>query len=403
MNPAKDIGLPEALERAATALSEDGDAIRPANGDPFALLSALDAGAAKRVLEWLLVNEPIAGADLVEAWASAGSEATSTLLAVDIEGLPKVARKALRRVHHRLRSRGESVPEPDHGVVVRTLPKVEDELDVAVVSAIDPTGTRMVYLVEANPAGGARMYVITLDECRGVVEAEAFNAGRSKIRTFLRDALHRTEFPAVNAPPESVRALIQRIANYQPTDRPAPRAFAEWRSHVARPPEGTRTPGELVCDALGEELGSVDAARKRAIQMVRDQTIGPWPSDRATLQKLGEQLNEIGSGVVIVSGAARQEQVAAALQDAVAQIFEPGFGERTAERYEESAYVFWRRDQLEEARACLAAAAAFRGRGPELMEIGQAMLEVTLAPVLASIEQKSEGQDNPDESLLVRP
>ena len=29
-----DVGLPEALERAASALEADADAIRPANGDP---------------------------------------------------------------------------------------------------------------------------------------------------------------------------------------------------------------------------------------------------------------------------------------------------------------------------------------------------------------------------------
>ena len=104
MSPEKDIGLPEALERAASALPDDGDAIRPANGDPFALLSMLDAAASKRVLEWLLVNEPIAGADLVDAWGDAEPEALAPLLEIDSEGLPKAARKALRRVHHRLRT-----------------------------------------------------------------------------------------------------------------------------------------------------------------------------------------------------------------------------------------------------------------------------------------------------------
>ena len=37
-----EVGLPEALERAASALEADADAIRPANGDPFQLLGLLD-------------------------------------------------------------------------------------------------------------------------------------------------------------------------------------------------------------------------------------------------------------------------------------------------------------------------------------------------------------------------
>ena len=48
MNSAKDIGLPEALERAAAALPGDADGIRPVNGDPFALLSLLDTEASQR-------------------------------------------------------------------------------------------------------------------------------------------------------------------------------------------------------------------------------------------------------------------------------------------------------------------------------------------------------------------
>ena len=40
------MSLAEALENAATALEQDADAIRPANGDPFQLLDALDDAAA---------------------------------------------------------------------------------------------------------------------------------------------------------------------------------------------------------------------------------------------------------------------------------------------------------------------------------------------------------------------
>ena len=112
MSSATDIGLPEALERAAAALPGDADEIRPANGDPFALLSLLDAEASQRVLEWLLANEPLAGSELVEAWADAGGDAAALLARVDGSGLSKQARKALRRAHHRMRSRGESIPEP---------------------------------------------------------------------------------------------------------------------------------------------------------------------------------------------------------------------------------------------------------------------------------------------------
>jgi hypothetical protein len=53
---ALQIGLPEALERAASALPGAADAIRPANGDPDQLARTLGAEDASAGLAWLLEN-----------------------------------------------------------------------------------------------------------------------------------------------------------------------------------------------------------------------------------------------------------------------------------------------------------------------------------------------------------
>ena len=242
MSPPNQIGLPEALERAASALKQDADAIRPANGDPFALLDLLDSDAAVRVLEWLLINEPVAGADLASEWADAGGDAAEPLKRISPEGLPKPARKALKRAHHRLRSRGESIPKVRQAAVVAKLPDLKDELAAALVSVVDARGTRVAYLVEPHPMGGARLVVASLNETLGVVEFDVFNSGRSKIRQFIRDTANRKEYPSVAAPVDSVQTLIHRIAGYHPSDRPLPRAFSDWRSRI-QPDEALETPG----------------------------------------------------------------------------------------------------------------------------------------------------------------
>src|SRR5262245_11510728 len=102
---AVEIGLPEALERAATALPDAADAIRPANGDPDQLARDLSTADATRVLAWLLEHEPAAGAELALTW-SEQPDTAQPVLALVPESLPKPARKALRRALHRLRSRG---------------------------------------------------------------------------------------------------------------------------------------------------------------------------------------------------------------------------------------------------------------------------------------------------------
>ncbi|MEE9609231.1 MAG: hypothetical protein V3U03_15935, partial [Myxococcota bacterium] len=223
MSPRASIGLPEALERAASALPSHAERIRPANGDPSQLARGLDADAATRVLEWLLVHEPEAGAELVDSWAEDPETGAEPLRRLDASHLPKAGAKALRRARHRLRSSGIALPEEPPVEVVVKLPPVEDALSAALVSPVDPRGTRVVYLAESHPSGGARLFELMLDEERGVVEFEVYSAGRSKVRKFLRDFTRRRRFAGVEAPPAAVRALVARIASEQPADRPLPR------------------------------------------------------------------------------------------------------------------------------------------------------------------------------------
>ena len=150
MSPTMDLGLPEALERAAIALNADADTIRPANGDPSQLIELLDVEAATRVLEWLLQNEFSAGCELADAWVDDPERSAEPVLRANAEGLSKPARKALRRARHRLRSQGVEVEEKKPEPVVSRLPTLGDDLNQALVSPLDPTGARMVFLVEGR-------------------------------------------------------------------------------------------------------------------------------------------------------------------------------------------------------------------------------------------------------------
>ncbi len=309
----------------------------------------------------------------------------------------------MRRALHRLRSRGEAVPEPERREVVATLPAVDEDLGAALISVLDPAGARMAYLVEANPAGGARLFAVALDELLGVTEVEVFSAGRSKIRKFMGEFARRDDFPAVEVPPDAVRALIARTASRQASDRPLPRGFSEWRARIAEPPEGAATPGELAREALGSEVGDASEELRRAEALLRDRVLGPWPPDRAALHEIAQRLSEASAGVVIVSGGARQAQIDSVLDDAVEQLYAGDVGERTACRFDESAYVFWKREQPREARACLTAASAFRSGDSAHRKLARAMLDIVFAPLLRSVEQEPDEPDAAVESMLVRP
>jgi hypothetical protein len=171
------------------------------------------------------------------------------------------------------------------------------------------------------------------------------------------------------------------------------------------PAGAAQTPGEIVREALGEPVSADADALAEAAKLVSDEKLGPWPPDSDQLEPIAQKLRDAGTGVVIVSGAARKEQIHAAFDESIEGIFDPEFARRTAERFEESAYVFWKQDQESEALTCLAAADAFRDQAPLENPIARAMLEVVLAPVMKIAEQESQKPEAGEgqESLLVRP
>ncbi len=394
------MSLPEALERAATALPEDADRIRPANGDPAQLLEHLDIQAAARVLSWLLTHEPDHGAQLALGFAETSAGA-GPLGSVSEKELPKTGRKALRRALHTLRSRGiattarATVAEP----VVARLPDLEESFSRGYVCPLDPKGAQLVYLVEPNPAGGARLFEIVLDDSRGITQFEVYTAGRSRMRGFLKDIARREHFAAVETDPAAVRARVALVLRNQPEDRPLPRGFSEWRGRFGdgaaqHPTPGGETRSEIGDEPTPERLG-------RVVEMIEKRELGPWPPAQDRIAAVGERLLEQAEGRVIVSSSARRERLEAALDTAVSEIYTSTFCEQTATRFRESAFLLWKAGRAEEAGACLAAARALVEGGAAQREVAGALLEVSLHPILESLRAADE---EPDEtSLLVKP
>lgn len=378
------VGLPEALERAASALPDDADAIRPANGDPVALARVLDPEAALRVLAWLLENEPPAGEELAAEWAEDPQGAGRVVLEIDLETLPKVARKALRRVRHRLRSRGVELPEAPPSAVVATLPPVGDAIEEARISPLDPRGARVAYVALDHPSGGVRLFEIVLDDVHGVLAFEVYNTGRRRARGFLRELERTGARRAAPAPVASVRALVARAVAAQPKSRPLPRGFSEWRSRLTEVGPDASTPGELARASVSTAQVDEAEALERARQWVEAGSLGPWPPDPERAQSAAEKISEAGKGVLVVSDGTRQEQVERALEAAVEDLFDAEHVERTALRFEESAYVLWKTGQEEDAAIALRVAEVFRSRGIQDNPVPRAMLERLFAPVLAA-------------------
>ena len=392
------MSLATALERAAEALPSEADVIRPANGDPVRLLAGLAPESAVRVLVSLLGDDVDAAEELLGAWLEEPA-GVAALLAVEENGLPKPARKLLRRAQHFLKSQGMRIEAPAPAPTVAHLPKVEDELRVAAVSAPDPFGFCMAYLVEGHPSGGVRLFEVSFGEGQGIASVEVYAAGRSKVRAFLRELTSRRGLAAVEAPITSVRALLRRAAAAQPADKPLPPTWLEWHSRLDEVEDGTPTPGEFVRDGLGEPREPLDL--EPALALVRDGRVGPWP-DRETLTRTAKRIQEMTESKLIVAGARRREQIDALIAEGAAEAWGGPGGARIAALFRHTAFVLLARGDEAGARACVAAAAAFEKRPPAENPLAAALFERPLTGFLEQLEQK-EREEAEQGSLIVKP
>ncbi len=376
------MSLPERLEQAAEALPGDADAIRPANGDPQRLWSGLGPEAATRVLAWLFAHSPDDALELAEEWLDedGGSDAVAR---IDEDSLPKPGRKALRRLLHAVRSRGIAVDRSEGAASkVSRLPDLEEEICAGYVSPLDPRGARLVYLLESSPAGGAHVFEALLAHDRGLVDFQIYRAGRRQVRDFVRDVTRRKGgYAAVEVDPRSVRALIARTVALHPPSRPLPKPFPEWRSRLTRGADGAATPGELAREALGSS--ATDAQIEQLVEAIRQRVIGPWPPApevmEAPITALRDRVKNAGE-----AGAASIEDWT---RETMLSLYPGEHASVYAERFEESAYLFWRRGEEDTARACLATAAELRnGRGVEAPAV-RALSELIASALTLDLKQ----------------
>ena len=354
------MSLPESLERAASELSDLADQIRPANGDPRRLLDLLRPSDAARVLAWILANDEAAAAELLEAWGEL-AEGTAVLVAVPESEVPKAGRKLLRRALHRLRAQGVAIAEPDTRAQVpapRRVTAANDRWQAAHLSAPDFRGTRMGYLVDSHPAGGARLFEIRFDPARGILDFKLYNAGRSKVRGFLKSLVAGTNRRLFEVDHEALCSLVRRASLVQPADRALPTFFVEWRSRLfSESVEKEATPGERAREALGS---AADPASSRVAveEAIRSARIGPWPPATAWV---GERMDRAQKSIGELAGDARASAIAAWVEVVAGELAGETNPAGLAEQLAEWAWIEWQREDPDRARALLAVSTEHMG------------------------------------------
>lgn len=382
------MSLPESLERAASVLSGLADQIRPANGDPQRLLDELDPEQSVELLSWILNEEPAVAEELIVAWVEADAGA-AVLLAMPDEGIAKAGRKLLRKARHRLRSQGlEAVspkpPMPPMGAT-RRIGGAPDRWQAAHLSTPDFRGARVGYLVDSHPSGGARLFEIRFDEGRGILDFKIYNAGRSKLRGFLRSLTAGSGQRLFEIERDPLRALVRRASLAQPIDRPLPTSFVEWRSRLfSEEVEKEPTPGDLARLALGSGMGPAASAEdfETTFAEVRDGRLGPWPPKTAWV---GDWMSIARASAAGLEGEARGTAIETWLGQVAEALEKETKSELLARHLDELAWIRWQTGALDGARTLLRVSDAVSRDDAAMRRMSRARIEGLFAAFLTEL------------------
>ncbi len=388
------MSLPESLERAATELADLADQIRPANGDPHRLLEELGAADAGQLLTWILSEEPADAAELVDAWGE-DDAGVAILLAISDEGIAKAGRKLLRKVRHRLRSQGvEVVGKETAANVKRSVLAAPDRWQAAHISSPDFRGARMGYLVDSHPAGGARLFEIRFEQGRGILDFKIYNAGRAKVRGFLRSLTAGSGQRLFEVERDALRALIWRASQAQPNDRPLPTSFVEWRTRLFSDElEKECTPGDLARKALGS--GDLGASLEDLVEEVKRGSLGPWPPKTSWVADWMDRGRDEVKGF---DGSERVTRIETWIDEVTASLEEQTDDVLISRHLDELAWVRWQADQEDEARRLLTVAAALATDSAAVTALTRARVESLFAPYLTDLRVIEQSALDPEDS-----
>jgi hypothetical protein len=294
-----------------------------------------------------------------------------------------------------------AVPEPEPAPTVARMPGLDESVEAAFATPLDPMGARQVWWMLPHPTGGLRVFEAVIDETQGVIRFEVYQATRSQARDFVKRVQRQGPSAVVELEIETAQALVLRAATAPDAGAPPPR-WVEWRGRL-REAATASLPGDRVREALEPSEGR--EALDQAVRLIAEGVIGPWPPSREVFTSLVEKLRTVQESPLVVSEATKREQITKLVDETATDLYGGGAAAVAASRLREMAFVFWRAGDEERARVCLAGAASFEGDAPGESPVARAFVERWFAPMLgAAGGDDAKPPAAEDESpLLVRP
>jgi hypothetical protein len=292
-------------------------------------------------------------------------------------------RKAARRELHRLRSTGVEPPPPVDRPAAPAAESRPTTLQVseALVTDIDPAGSRALWLVADRPLGGIWFAALLLNDQRGLQD---LNLADSTRKRFERDfeAMQGDAGVWVNLPgPYSLQLVREGVDLSRELGNGIPSRYQTFRDQFGEasgPPERA-----LVYETISPvEINFNPGWLEESPRLLGEPEVAGWYVQvPAELRTRALEVARTPSTGLVVPGHTPEEQAVQLVAEAAHQAFTPMVRRALRRRLEETAYVFLQTDRLPMARLAAAAAHALEDGGvtPERHPLMRLLLAAGLA------------------------
>ena len=333
------------------------------------------------------VPGPLVARHLIERLPLENSRSLDIVMALSRAFEQKEVQKAAKKAIFKLKQKGFSIPEDEASKAAPTFfVKPEAEEPEAYVGPIDGAGSRPVFIVCPQIPKGVQVGLGIVSDEKGILEF-IFGGYSKKRMKEVRDLFFERFTPMMETSVSHAATILEKA--YSLNDAASSEALGEYRqlrpwiqdnvSLLERSPVYETFPPESI---------ATERVTPSQTQKLFEHTLfASWLFDLEKMETIVKDIKEAEGSTILISKEQKANRIQEIKEKAIADTFPEPLRLKFIGRLEETAYVFLKEGEEDQARACLLAAKsldeepAFIGANPFLM----AMLERTLNLYLASI------------------
>lgn len=367
---------------------------------------AADPEEALRTLLVVRGQPEVTDAAIARALGAVRSAGAANMLATMEHTASGPLRREIRRSLFRLRQSGISPApgaEPQTHRPAPLSPAAPSDIE-AMLSPVDVTGVRLVWIMKPKPRGGLNFLWGFASEEEGLIGCNFGPVSRRELRADRLRVEERAGVRMIEADWRLCDLILCEAYRATPeARRGAVGNFFTWRAELI----AAAPPGDDFVHPIYTELAA-EAADEPGIDLLKEPEVLAWKFPAAAIKPYVDEIAEIQQSVIVLNPMQQEERIARVIEKAIDGFFGGAAGRRARRRLEDIAYYLAHTGRRRTGGHAAAAAAKIRDRADlKRIPFFQNLVRTMLGAVIAEQQEKEREEPRlivtPAEAMRARP